>query len=132
MEPLTTHSKSIRLFFFWIGIIATFAYRVIVVLNYYSPIWVQIAWYVGTIGFVAYFIHRFQVSEKRAKVIAEHDLANKVDTLPIADADRQAMQYIFSTLRSSKERWNYIFIFVLSGMALLVGIVMDFILPYTK
>lgn len=127
MESLTTHKKSTRLFFFWIGIIASFTYRIIIVLNYYSAFWVQIAWYIGTIGFIIYFIHRFQVSEKRAKIIAEHDLANKVDGMPIADIDKQAMKYIFSTLRSSKERWNYIFIFTLSGIALLYGIIMDFI-----
>lgn len=127
MESLTTHKKSTRLIFFWIGIFATFIYRLIIVLNNYSAQWVQVAWYAGTIGFVIYFIHRFQVSEKRAKIIAEHDLANKVDGMPIADIDKQAMKYIFNTLRSSKERWNYIFIFTLSGIALLYGIIMDFI-----
>lgn len=119
----------LRLFFFWSGIIATFAYRVIVVLNFYSPLWVQIAWYVGTVGFIIYFIHRFQISEKRAKIITEHQLLAKVESLPLEKNDRQAMQYIFRTLRTSKEKWNYIFIFVLSGLALITGIVLDFILP---
>ncbi len=129
MEQTKAHSPMLRLFFFWSGIIATFAYRVIVVLNFYSPLWVQIAWYVGTVGFIIYFIHRFQISEKRAKIITEHQLLAKVESLPLEKNDRQAMQYIFRTLRTSKEKWNYIFIFVLSGLALITGIVLDFILP---
>ena len=59
IEP---NPKPIRLFFFWAGITATIAYRVIIVLNLYSPFWVKIAWYVGTIGFVLYFGHRFNIA----------------------------------------------------------------------
>ncbi|MFA6553046.1 MAG: hypothetical protein WCT27_01315 [Patescibacteria group bacterium] len=127
MEQLTTHSKNVRLFFFWAGIIATFAYRIIVVLNYINSAWAQVAWYVGTIGFVAYFIHRFQISEKRSRIIRDYELMKKTDSLPLPNEDRQAMKYIFGTLQSSKERWNYIFIFIISGLALITGVILDFI-----
>ncbi len=129
MPHTKVHSPALRLFFFWSGIIATLAYRVIIVLNFYNPLWVQIAWYIGTIGFIIYFIHRYQISKKRASIIEDHHLLDKIKTLPVSDDDRQAMRYIFRTLRTSKEKWNYIFIFILSGLALLAGIIMDFIVP---
>ena len=43
-----------RWFFFIAGIIATLAYRIIIVLN---ADWIRIAWYVGTVGFILYFWH---------------------------------------------------------------------------
>lgn len=123
------HSNTVRLFFFWCGIMATFLYRLIVVLNNVGKTWVQIAWYAGTVGFLVYFIHRYQISERRAKAIRDFDLERKVAAAPELSAeDRLAMEYLFSTLQSSREKWNYIFIFVTSGLALVVGVFLDFIL----
>ena len=126
MENVKVHSSALRLFYFWSGIVATLSYRIIVVLNDWSPVYVQVAWYVGTIGFVVYFIHRYQISEKRHRIIYEHQLANKVPTLSeLSPEDKEAMRYIFSTLESSKEKWNNIFIFITSGLALIWGLVTD-------
>lgn len=128
MEAPKPHSNFVRGFFFWTGIISTVAYRVIVILNNYNPIWVQIAWYAGTIGFIIYFIHRYQISETRAKLIQANQLDSKIDGLAqLSGEDREAMRYIFKTLRSTKEKWNYIFIFFASAAALVWGIYLDFI-----
>ena len=125
MKQPKVHSRALREFYFWSGIVATFAYRIIIVLTSY-PVWLKVTWYIGTIGFVVYFIHRYQISERRAKVIHEHELARKVADLPgLSEDDRGAMEYLFQTLESSKEKWNYIFIFVMSGLALVWGIVTD-------
>jgi hypothetical protein len=122
------HSKGLRLFFFWAGIIATFCYRAIVVVNNYSHIWAQIFWYVGTIGFIVYFIHRYQISQNRAKLIKEYGLDEKIKKLDgLTTEEKSAMDYIFITLQSSKERWNSIFIFVVSFVALILGFYLDFI-----
>ncbi len=125
MEQPKVHNKVLREFYFWAGIVATFAYRIIIVLANY-PGWLKLTWYVGTVGFVVYFIHRYQISERRAKLIAEHQLVAKVATLSeLSEEDKGAMQYLFQTLESSKEKWNYIFIFVMSGLALLWGVAAD-------
>ena len=42
------------------------------------------------------------------------------------DDDRNTIVYVLRTLRSSKEKWNYIWIFVLSIIALLIGLYYDF------
>jgi hypothetical protein len=127
MESLKAHAKPIRLLFFWIGILATLFYRSIIVLTNYDVGWANIAWYAGTVGFVAYFAHRFQVSEKRERIIKQYQLERKVSVANgLNQDDRAAMEYIFGSLRSSKERWNYIFIFVSSAIALIVGLILDY------
>lgn len=128
MKGPKVHSKILRLFFFWAGIIATFAYRAIVVVNNYSHFWAQIFWYIGTIGFIIYFIHRYQISENRARLIKEYGLDTKIKNIDGLKAEeKEAMEYIFTTLQSSKEKWNSIFIFASSFVALILGIYLDFI-----
>lgn len=128
MEKPQLSNKYLRLFYFWAGIIATFCYRAIVVVNNYSHFWAQTFWYIGTIGFIVYFIHRYQISEKRAKIIKEYDLEKKIyDAKNLSDKDKEAVEYIFETLKSSKEKWNSIFIFAASFVGLALGIYLDFI-----
>jgi len=73
MQKIKPHSKFTREFYFWSGIVATFAYRIIVVLNNYSTFWSTISWYIGTVGFIIYFAHRYQVSEKRYELLKNID-----------------------------------------------------------
>ncbi len=128
MKQIKPHNRTLREFFFWSGIIATIAYRIIVVLNNYSSFWVSVAWYVGTIGFLIYFGHRYNISAKRAKLISDNDLTNKVSTCgALGNQDKDALQYILSTLVSTKEKWNYIVIFAVSALALIAGIYLDFL-----
>lgn len=129
MEKPKLHSKTVRLFFFWAGIVATFCYRAIVVVNNFSQLWAQIFWYVGTIGFIFYFIHRYQISQKRAKLIKVYGLDKKIKNLEgLTTEEKDAIEYIFITLQSSKEKWNSIFIFASSFIALILGIYLDFIM----
>lgn len=129
MENFQPHKKIVRLAYFWAGIIATFAYRIIIVMTGFDPIWVKVAWYIGTIGFIFYFIHRFQISEKRADLITKYRLSEKIDGMrELNPEERAAMEYVIRTLISSREKWNYIFIFITSGLALVWGIIIDFIL----
>lgn len=121
------NSPFIRNFFFVTGLVATLTYRAIIVLNHISNTLVLVAWYVGTIGFIIYFSHRYRVSEKRSHLIRQHDLVLKVSQAKeFSTEDKAAMQYIVRTLVSTKEKWNYIFIFVTSGIALIIGIILDF------
>ncbi len=127
MKP-HTHSPLVRSFFFWTGIIATLAYRIVIILTHVDPLWLKVSWYIGTIGFIIYFWHRYQISELRSNLIKQNQLAEKIARIETLSADdKESMEYIFKTLQSSKEKLNYIFIFVSSGLALLIGIYLDFI-----
>lgn len=118
--------KLIRLFFFWAGIIATIAYRIIIVLNLYSSSWVKYAWYVGTIGFVLYFGHRFNIAGKKARIIKEYNLIETIDNADCIDPQKkEILHYLAKTTVTSKSRWNAAVIFFLSIAALIMGIFLD-------
>ena len=122
MKKLKPHSKPIRLAFFFTGIIATISYRIIIIFSGYSEFWVNLCWYIGTIGFVIYFLHRYNISENRADMIEEQELSKKVDQTNLSTEDKVAMKYVFKSLEVSSERWIYITI-----LDLLIVIYLDFI-----
>jgi len=125
-EIIKPNPRPVRLFFFWAGIIATFAYRIIIFLNFYNPIWVKIAWYIGTVGFALYFWHRSSVQKKRKELVKEYGLEELVDQLPDDEGRRkEALEYLVRTSRTSKSNYNSLFIFWLSAFALVVGIIFD-------
>ena len=128
MDELKVHSKPIRAFYLWAGIIATIAYRIIIVMTDVNTFWIKLSWYVGTIGFIIYFMHRYDISEKRAKIIKEYNLEGKVSQIQNLDEkDKSAMKYILHSLGVSSEKTIYIVIFVTSALALFAGIYLDFI-----
>lgn len=128
MKKIQVDPKPIRLIYFWIGIIATFAYRVIIVFNFFEPIWVKVAWYIGTIGFIFYFWSRYKVVKQFDDLIEDQELVSAVKKAKgITSDQRKALAHIVHTLDTTKAQVNYVVIFVLSAIALAVGIVLDFV-----
>ena len=122
------HNKYYRTLLFVVGIIATIAYRIIIFLNDYNPMWVEVAWYIGTVGFVWYFIHRYNIENKRDYLIENLELAKKIENKEeLSDEERNAAVYILKGLKTSLAKWNYIAIFVFSTIALLYAIYQDLI-----
>jgi len=114
-----------RLFFFVMGLIATIAYRVIIFLD---GSWFQASWYIGTIGFILYFGHRAQVQKKRADLVRNNGLVEIVSKMKKVNVEqKQALNYLVRTAVTSKVRWNSLMIFWLSVLALVVGIIFDFV-----
>ncbi len=120
---LKLHSKFYRLWMFLVGIIATISYRIIVILNHYNPLWVDIAWYLGTIGFIWYFAHRYKVENRRDSLVENLKLAQKIQNKKdLSEEDRDALVYILRGLKTSLAKWNYIAIFSISILALIYSI----------
>ena len=128
MNKYHTSNKYYRLWLFWVGVIATVSYRAIILLNNINTTSVKVAWYIGTIGFIWYFAHRYRVQNYRQNLIKEKKLVEKVCENNLNKEDCDALQYILKSLRSTKAKWNYIAIFFFSIIALLYGIYEDFIL----
>jgi len=122
------HKKSVRMFFFIAGIIATVAYRIIIVLNLYDAFWVKVSWYVGTVGFILYFGHRYDIARRRKQLIEKYDLVQIVDGSGIKNDEKQALHYLVQTSLTSKSRWNSAIIFILTLIALVVAIAMDILI----
>lgn len=118
--------KPIIIGFFLLGLLSSVAFRAIILFQKYRPSWVRPLWYFGVIGYMAFFIYRYYISQRRKRTIAQSSIIEKLragDTLS-AD-DREAALYLLNSIRKSQEDWNYLAIFVLSILA----IVLDLILP---
>ena len=122
-----TSSKYYRWLIFFVGITATLAYRIIIILNFYSSLLVAISWYVGTIGFIWYFAHRYRVQNYRAGLIQDKNLPEKICQGKLTKDDCDALLYILKSTSSSKAKWNSIAIFILSAIALAYAVVFDII-----
>lgn len=126
MNIPTLHRPATRIVFFWIGIVSTILYRLIIFFTTANPVLLRSIWYVGTVGFIIYFLHRYDIAKRRGRVIQELKLSEKIPQLKeLSDEDRAGMEYLFSTLQSSHEKWNYYVIFASSILALIAGVWMD-------
>lgn len=127
MFPKERSNKTYHELVFWIGIIATLSYRIIVVLNFYSQLWVDIAWNIGTIGFIWYFIYRFSISSRRAQAIEDKKLIEKIkNKKELSVDDCKTISMILKGLKTSKAKINYAVIFASSALALIYSIVIRF------
>jgi len=114
--------------FFIIGIIATIAIRVVTVLIHMNPIYAKIAWYIGVGGFFIFFIYRFRLSQNRIRVMNKQNIVDKINNMKhLTREDYGVIGAILCGLSSNKERINYLFIFGLSAVALVLAIYMDFL-----
>jgi len=124
-EKIKNYSAPVKYLFFWVGAIATLAYRIIIVLNFYSPYLVKVVWYVGTIGFILYFGYRFDVQRREFKLVSDYDLIKAVRESKIDSQHKKILKHVVKTVSTSKARWNSLFISLLSLVALILGIFLD-------
>ncbi|MDH3394226.1 MAG: hypothetical protein OEL66_09465 [Desulfobulbaceae bacterium] len=121
-KPQTVSPFVISLFFV-IGLVSAFSFRVLIVFVYLKPEWFRPTWYVGIVGYTIFFLYRYRISQKRKKAVAEYNLIEKLEqeTTLLSD-DRQVLIYLLSSIRKSRENINYLFIFVLSLLAVVLDI----------
>jgi len=114
--------------FFIIGLVATFAIRVVTVLMHLDPSYGKVAWYIGVIGFFLFFMYKFKVGHARAKHIQESGLDKKISkNESLTCEDYALINSILCGIGSKKERINFFFIFFLSAVALSLAVYMDFL-----
>ena len=114
--------------FFIIGLIATMAIRAVTILANIDPIYAKIAWYFGVFGFLLFFIYKFRVNQSRSDLIDRRNIMQKlIQKNQLTDEDYNFVSSVFCALRSKKEKINYLFIFALSAIALILAIYLDFI-----
>ncbi len=117
------NKSSYRILIFIVGVIATISYRLVIVLNDYSSFWLEVSWYIGTLGFIWYFGHRWSVERRRDNLIEKLDLTKKIESQqPLSSEDREALVYILKGLSTSLAKWNYIAIFFFSFIAIIYAV----------
>ena len=114
--------------FLFLGIIAAIAMRVVAVFIHTNPVYAKVAWYIGIAFFFMFFIYRYNVSRTRSGSIIENELIKKIkEEKDLAREDRKMIGQILCGLTSRKERINFVVIFVLSGIALIIAVIADLV-----
>ena len=113
--------------FFILGLVATVAMRVVTVLMHINPVYGKLAWYLGVGGFFLFFVYKFRINRARARAISQRNLVRKITSEEqLSKDDYRLISAILCGLSSNKERINYIFIFGLSAVALILAVYIDF------
>jgi hypothetical protein len=81
---------------------------------------------VGVVGYMLFFMYRYRISQRRKHTIAQSAIIEKIRTgATLTTDDRSAALYLLNSVHKSPEDWNYLAIFILS----LLAIVLDLALP---
>lgn len=120
--------EQISWFFIAVGFISTVAIRAVTVLMSFDPLAGKISWYIGVLGFCVFFLYKYNVFKDRSALIDELGLLDKVNAANVlTQQDYEVIATILCKIRSNKERINFLFIFIVSGIALCAAIYFDFI-----
>ncbi len=112
--------------FFFVGILATIAIRLVTVLGDHDPVYGKIAWYIGVVGFFVFFVYKFKVDGVRSKLIRQADLIEKMNKREeLKEEDYQIASSVFCSLSSNKDLINYFIIFTTSIIAFLFALYID-------
>jgi uncharacterized protein YacL len=117
-----TLPKWVTILFFIIGLISAFIFRAIIIIARFDTTLSRIAWYIAVVGYIAFFAYRFMISLKRRRMIERNRLIEKLQQNELDDNDRHHLEYILRSLMKSKEMYNYVFIFLLSGVAIVMDL----------
>jgi len=116
---------SVKLYF-WIGIISAILLRTILIADHYNSQISDLMWYMGVIGYLIFFAHRYDIAKHRYGVIKNLGLLEKIEMRQsLTEEDFDGLDYIMWSLSVSKERLNYLAIFVLSIVAILLSLMLD-------
>jgi hypothetical protein len=114
--------------FFFLGLSTAIAFRALIILDHVQPTWVRPMWYFGVLGNFVFFFHRFKISEKRKKAVAEYQLIEKIESGAVLSLeDREVMAYILRSIKLSPEHINYLIIFVFSLLAIALDLALSFL-----
>jgi len=120
-----TVSPFVIYLFLVIGLLSAVAFRLMTIINTFSPALLRPVWYFGVIGYIFFFAYRYHISEKRKAAIRANRLLEKIQgSAEITAEDRALIAYVLSSIMKSKENLNYLFIFVLSIAAVGVDILL--------
>ena len=113
--------------FFWVGLISALLFRLVIIADHFSDFSARVLWYLGVFGYLFFFIHRYNIAKRRFNVIKELDILEKIQKRKtLTDTDYRALNYVLWSISVSKERLNYLIIFVFSIIAIIISLMLDF------
>lgn len=113
-------------FYFWVGLVSAILLRLIIIADYYNGVMAKALFYLGVLGYLVFFAHRYHIATRRVGVLRNLELLAKVEEKrPLSDQDYEGLEYIMWSLSVSKERLNYLVIFAFSILAIAGSLVLD-------
>lgn len=104
---------------FGIGLTGSISLRLILIAKAYNPELITFLWYLGVCGNTIFFMFRSYITGRRRRTIEELNLLEKLERREeLSSTDIEALHYIVSSVKISKERWNYLIIFICSLAAI--------------
>ena len=120
-----TVSPLVIYLFLVIGLLSAVAFRLLTIINTFNPALLRPVWYFGVIGYILFFAYRYHITEKRKAAIRANRLLEKIQSPgELTSEDRALIAYVLSSIIKSKENLNYLFIFILSLVAVGVDILL--------
>ena len=118
--------KPVAAVVFLIGLISAVSFRAIILVQYFSPLLVRALWYLAVITNFLFFLFRYHISRKRKRAINAPELIAKLEADQHLDTEeREAVAYLLTSIERSHENWNYLSIFILSALAILIDLMMS-------
>jgi len=109
--------------FFIIGLLSAISFRILIIFKYTGSKFFRPVWYFGIIGYTIFFLYRYYIAIKRKKTIDKYDLISKLKAnKKLSDEDREITIYLLSSIKKSRESINYMLIFTLSIVAILMDL----------
>lgn len=103
---------------FVIGLISATAFRSLIVLEEIDRALVRPVWYGAVFGYILFFGYRWYIASRRRRTISENGLIEKVrDASGLDEAEKEEVLYILGSIMKSREIFNYLFIFIMSFIA---------------
>lgn len=110
--------------FFVTGLVSALLFRILIFVNSYWPDWSRVVWYCGVLGYILFFAFRFFISFRRRAAIRENNLIEKLEQSDLNENDKDEVIYIMTSIMKSREMINYIFIFSVSGISIIVDLLL--------
>jgi hypothetical protein len=111
---------------FAVGLTGAISLRLILIAKACRPELVRLLWYLGVCGNMLFFMFRAFITHRRRRLITTLRLQEKLhEENSLCPEDYEALRYLVGSLYASKERWNYLVIFIFSIMAIAWDIVVE-------
>jgi hypothetical protein len=122
------HEDIMSWVYFIIGLISIVAIRIPVFFDVAHPSYGKIAWYIGVIGFLLFFLYQYKVAKQKTCLIDGHDLLVKMnDPHSLSPGDYERIRVLLCSMTSFKDKANFAFIFIVSALSLAWAVYVDFI-----
>lgn len=109
--------------FFLLGLFSALSFRAIIIAQHANPSYVRVLWYLAVISNLIFFLFRYHISLKRKNATSGRTIIQKLDRgQPLDDSDRSALVYLLTSIQRSRENLNYMSLFILSTLAIIIDI----------